>query len=247
MEPDGGSITGPRDLAIVEQIRKEARLSNSAVPVDVFVWAEGEPASRELTKIGGLPYRSADSLWPTDFSGSPLAFVAQLSFVDSRDIFPSIPGDVLLIFGTNHDDVLTEEPGALRFEWVTIPQADLVGVESIAETDWDIASMNAHIHRSMDYPDSVRALDGYDSPETIAVFEGTKIGGAPRWIQYSVNLPGRFLGAVASLNPGISAFPLLNRSDPFKDWSDDLLMFGDLGSLYLFLDGDQIAWTIQNY
>ena len=100
----------------------------------------------------------------------------------------------------------------------------------------------------------------------IPVIEGTKIGGIPRWIQYEEKLPGRFLCALGSVYPvyGIDAdprpYPFTNVEGPLVRGhkvfrtaeevipTDHLLMWGDVGTLFLFLDDCGIIhWTTQCY
>jgi hypothetical protein len=105
-------ITSPCHLCNNEQLRQELDGSQEwgrSVPVDVFVMAQGEPENRYATKIAGLPYRPANLGWPLDEAGDPLLFLAQFNFLDSRDIVPDLPNELLLIFIGND--------GSLRFEW----------------------------------------------------------------------------------------------------------------------------------
>lgn len=58
-ELGGEDISSPFDLYSVEALRDRYQLRiGSPCPTDIFVWAEGEPTRREVTKVGGLPY------WP---------------------------------------------------------------------------------------------------------------------------------------------------------------------------------------
>ena len=85
MEPTGEMITSPHDMVVVELLRQEAfsRSGSSpsahSVPTDVFVFGKGEPASREVTKVGGVPYWPAARPWPASRTGKPLTFVAQFA------------------------------------------------------------------------------------------------------------------------------------------------------------------------
>src|SRR5581483_1820115 len=77
----GRIINGPCDICNNELLRRALRDQydwGAAVPVDVFVMAEGEPEHRDVTKIGGLPYRSAGQNWPVSDEGRPLTFLAQI-------------------------------------------------------------------------------------------------------------------------------------------------------------------------
>lgn len=55
--PAGGAITGPCDIAALEQLRdlSYAHLPDiKRVPTDIFIWSFGETDQRMVTKIGGL-------------------------------------------------------------------------------------------------------------------------------------------------------------------------------------------------
>lgn len=87
MSPGGERITSPHDIAVVEQLRAKAFAGGRcdpgrAIPTDVFVFSLGEPARREVTKVGGLPYRPAADPWPTHPSGRSMTFIGQLCFAD---------------------------------------------------------------------------------------------------------------------------------------------------------------------
>jgi hypothetical protein len=73
--PSGGAITGPCDIAALEQLRdlSYAHLPDiKRVPTDIFIWSFGETDQRMVTNIGGLPYRAANKPWPRSPSGIPL-------------------------------------------------------------------------------------------------------------------------------------------------------------------------------
>ena len=75
--------------------------------------AEGEPTDRHVTKIGGLPYRPAKMPWPTGQDGTPMSFLAQINFANSKDLVGELPGDVLLVFTPDSDGFIE----SLSFEW----------------------------------------------------------------------------------------------------------------------------------
>jgi hypothetical protein len=141
-EPRAGAITSPYDLAVVEQLREEAVASGvrlkQRVPTDVFVFSQGEPDRREVTKVGGLPYWPAGRRWPCTVGGRPLTFVAQFCFTDSRDIVGDLPGDILLIF-LDYECEAIDEKQALRFEWERIGEASLIEQSDIPETGTGIS------------------------------------------------------------------------------------------------------------
>lgn len=268
MQLDIESITGPYDIAVLEQLRAKTYADlpeTTRVPTDVFVWNRGEAPRREVTKIGGLPYREAGRPWPVAPSGTPLNFVAQFCFVDSRDLVPAQVGDLLLVFaegkrwewkdsegwnfkwGDNDDTV-----SAVAFEWVSIGDYPLVTNRAIPTTGWRILPCYAAIHRAWDYPD----VDGFMYPgiaENIpTITEATKIGGLPAWIQHDEELPGEFLCSLGSIFPKITEpYPYINWPEPisYDTWRESgPLMLGDVGMMYLFANsyGD-IRWTAQTH
>jgi Domain of unknown function (DUF1963) len=238
MEPGGEILVGPGSLAINEQLRAEAFPGNhyrgARVATDVFVWARGQPPNPAMTKIGGVPYRPRSSPWPRDREGKPVRFIAQLCFADSRDILGNLPGDVLLIYGD--DDTLLVEPERLAFEWSSLGIGELAFEVPQMAAGETLTPYFGVIHRTEDWPDVLEEIPGrYRRPWLLSVFEGTKIGGLPRFIQDEPTPAGRFLCALGSISANYSAYPLINESEP-RGWSDGDFMIGDMGSLYLFLD-----------
>jgi len=91
----------PISPVLIEHYREQAaqkRQLGSGVGVDRLVLGRGELVRREVTKVGGLPYRPAGTPWPKDNKGQPLEFMVQFSFAESLDIVGDLPGDVLLVF-----------------------------------------------------------------------------------------------------------------------------------------------------
>jgi hypothetical protein len=83
-----------------------------------------------------------------------------------------------------------------------------------------------------------------------AIFEGTKIGGLPKFIQEPPDVSGMFIGAIGSISVSADErHPFVNVADPIGGWSDENdLMIGDMGSLYLFLGADgKIQAVSQSY
>lgn len=265
--PEACIITGPYDIAVLEQLREEAFATLpdiERVPTDVFVWYRGEPEQRAVTKIGGLPYRSAGKPWPAAASGTPLNFVAQFCFADSRDIIPTLPGDLLLIFiegkqwGTGEDDYdffwgdYDEQDSEVIFEWVTLGNFPLTTPTEVPQTHWKIMPCYAAIHRTWDYP----TVDGFAyrhiAQHIPTVFEATKIGGICPWVQDEEDIPGTYLCTLSSTHPDITeSFPLLNVPEPihYEAWRQNHpLMIGDVGLMNMFINsyGD-LRWTAQGH
>ncbi len=253
VSPGGERVTGPHDIAVVEQLRDEVfshELRRQRVPTDIFIFNRGEPSRREVTKVGGLPYRSTERPWPHSASSSPMTFIAQFCFVDSQDIVGQLPGDVLLIFG-DPDNLWDNDNLALVFEWVRLGEPGLIPAEAVPQTDWFIEPCFGSIYRTWDYLDTDELFVGYQRSYLIPVLEGTKIGGIPRWIQGSEDIQGRFICALGSIDPqlyGQRPFPFINVPDMLDSHEDNYLQWGDSGSLYIFLDLDgQLRWAMQYY
>ncbi len=240
-QPEPEFISGPRDIAILEQLRSEVfqnSIPYERLTTDVFVWSRGEPERREVTKIGGLPYRSSAKPWPVDVSGKPMTFLAQICFSDSRDLVPALPGDVLLIFAMTEEwqrgnnDVSWGHADALAFEWMALGNAPLVAAQEIPDTGLPYLPCYGTIYRTWDAELAPNNLDHPlpdDDAELLgdcAVVDGTKIGGIAPWLDDLdvVHLdgkthlpPGEYLCALASLMPDISVpFALLNLPDPVE-------------------------------
>lgn len=275
MSPEGAIVVGPRDIAVNEQLRREGfgeDVPRNGVGTDVFAWGKGEPPLAYLTKIGGIPFRDRNKPWPRESDGRTRLFLAQLSFVDSRERFSKrLPGDLLLFFSdaASDDGVVTEwvsadEPSPLRpsdvppeFLRPTLPK-DFVphpawGDKPLPKS-WTepLVVLHGFLHRSYDYPGAEAQLGAYGRPWNLAVFEGTKIGGVPRFIQGSERGADDFLGALGSVSVATDQrFPWVNE-ERARTWSENmsenLLGFGDMGSLYLFqrmFDG--VHATMQSY
>jgi hypothetical protein len=263
--PEVDSISGPYDIAVLEQLREASYahlLEIERVPTDVFVWSRGEPNQRAITKIGGLPYRIARKSWPIAQSGMPMTFAAQLCFVDSYTITPPLPGDVLLIFteAKNWGDEAkplydfmgeSENDSFLLFEWTSLTTLPLVMQEDIPETGLQIMPCYGSIHRTWDYAH----VDGYAYPDIAhyipPVLEATKIGGiCPRQDEERQNTEGYFCSLSSLSNEIYQPFPFLNVPETisWKEWQHSHpLKIGDVGLINLFLNHDgNVRWTFHD-
>lgn len=255
-EPGGDVVTDAAQLAILEQLRREAAASTSLrteVPTDVFVFWPGETESRAATKIGGLPYWPACRPWPHTGDGHILGFIAQVSFVDSIDIVAPLPGDLLLVFGRIEmfiDDLRLDdpkyywrdwnEPDQFHFEWVNIGTLPLIRTCEHPLNSRALYPYWAQRWRTGDFQDSTDVFNQYKREDRLQVVHGTKIGGIPPWIQGDPNLPGRFLCCLWSLSP---FYDFLDRAPPL--WRVDRkygdpgdLTFDDGGAMFITIDGD---------
>jgi hypothetical protein len=264
-KPDDFNITGPRSIAVIEQLREETFASLPGIermPTDIFILSRGEPAQRAVTKISGLPYRAAGKPWPMTPSGTPMNFVAQFCFVDSHDLVPQLPGDLLLIFvegkeWRQHRNVGYDwiwgygdhRDSAVAFEWVSLGNFPLITLEEIPKTPWSLTPFYGTLYRTWDYPNA----DGFAYPEVAdhiaTTLEAMKIGGdyPSPWI------PQEDLGAyLCTLNTVFcedDTYPFLNVPEPvsFEEWragSSFPLQIGDMGLMNVFLAADgSIRWA----
>jgi hypothetical protein len=252
---DAEIITSPSDLCINEQLRVAVRDQydwGRALPIDVFVMAEGEPPDRHVTKIGGLPYRPREIPWPAGPYGFNAVFLGQFCFSDSEDIVGKLPGDVLLIFG------ILPETGYkycedVRFEWYPLGLHDLVRAAQVPPQPWSFQPCYGYRFRTTAFPDAPQKHhpDEYpvvngcavQSPYLLPRYQATQIGRAPYFIQDSAReMFGRPLCALNSSQPAVDvAYPFINRSEPIpllEFPTDEWLMFGDTGCLYVSFDDD---------
>lgn len=250
MRPKPQMIAGPRDIAVLEQLRDEfdmARYSKLQVDCDVFAFAQGHAPDPRMTRTGGRPFWTSNASWPTDSNGNPMMFIGQLCFVDSRDVVAaSLPGDILSLF-------MPVDPGE-RYEWYEPDQYQYVW-QSVSEPDRSkelqaptfsqpIEEVFAVRHRTMDFElrDQADALylPNRDMVDC-AIVEGTKIGGLPHWQQDPEDVEGVFLGSISSVHVVPEhEWPLLNRQHvTYKScFATNYLMFGDVGLINLFLKED---------
>ena len=252
----GEIITGPGHICNNEHLRCEMQDEfewGRAVPVDIFVMANGEPEHRWATKIGGLPYRSADEDWPTTADGKPLTFVGQFNFSDSKDIVGELPSDLLLIFSDNSDGPF--DP--IHFEWQPLGLTELIHRPQLPRLLYDLPPCYGHVFRTANFPavkrrvpsdieqaPMCRGLEVWSS-YFVPNYQATQIGGAPYFIQKDDDcLPGRIVCTISSPMPDQhSAYPWLNHPEPLQPegkWSFDhkYLMIGDAGCIYISIGDD---------
>ena len=117
---DGSSADG---LARLEHSRRalDGKFdAGTSVPIDLFLWRREADSQGPVTRVGGVPFRDASKPWPVDRMGEERPFLAQLSFVDSRDIFKrALPGDVLCIYAECPDGTINDPESEVAFEWVS--------------------------------------------------------------------------------------------------------------------------------
>jgi hypothetical protein len=269
--------TRPIDLAIAEQMRRRAaRLGplGPSVPVDVFVFARGEPERRRGTKIGGLPYRPRGLAWPMREDGVSMTFLAQFDFSASKDHVHGLPGDVLLLF-TRDEALYTdddENPPYFHFEWQRADLTDLVPPEEVPPPTWVFPKCYGARYRTVDYKDEhlvaqrifqlagrMNSNEASDEQtrRAIARLPGTKIGGLPfcpnpGWQGDVRDRNERMICALADIEPWTNEpFPWLGKDHSIQPDSrilgpEDFLLWRDGCQMNFALDDQQqIRWDVQ--
>jgi len=262
-------ITSPRHACINEQLRREVADQldwGRPVPVDIFVMADGEPAHRWVTKVGGLPYRPAAKPWPEDPDGQRLTFIAQFCFAASKDLSGDLPGDVLLAFGGPSGDDLSE----LVLEWHPLGLTDLVSPKQLPVQHWRIHACYGVRFRTAGYLEAKRK-EGFgdskyltcrgievSSEYLLPQYQAMQIGRAPFYVQGDPHLPGMPLCVICSVCPDPHGpYPWVNRPEPLyseedwgRIWTDNhgFLQIGDAGCIYISIDDNyQLHFSEQYY
>lgn len=264
--PQLSPIVSPLTLGYVEQYRAQQKIAErgwETTPVDVFVWALGDAPQRTFTKVGGDPYRRADLPWPkiqpaTDpypvNEGATMTFLAQFNFAGSRDLFPQLPGDLLLIFA---EDETFSRPEGVYCEWqsLDIPEEELIPPKEVPTPAWDFVTCHGFRHRTVDY----RGKASNDSQSTVAkvaTMDATKIGGYPNLLQTTnEEFDGRlhdtgtiFLAQLRSIFPHSDEYyPWMNHYEPMTlDRQDQYLSLVDDGTLYFRLNPQgEVTWEFE--
>ena len=270
--PSGQIVTSPVHLTVVELLRRQVVSDPSSAPgakqVDVFVLASGEPRAPYLTKFGGVPFRSRHKPWPRTGAGRALGFVGQVSFVDSRDLVEDLPGDVLLVFA---DAEAPLSPSEYLLEWVRLDEANPMSKMDMPNVTFTVRPgrmamkrgaqpevrafepfvCHGVIHRTVDLAGMDDLFRAYPYGKRLSVIEGTKIGGIPHAIQTGLDVTGRFLASVASIQPAAEvSYPWVNDATTLSltarrgmsTWK-----LGDMGSLYVFDAGGLPRLELQSY
>ena len=229
--PPRDMVMGPVDYAMLERARSEhAILTPAAVPTDVFLLGTGEPENRATTKLGGLPYLPASRPWP-ERRGTTADFYGQLNFLDSREIVPETPGDVLLVFRFHDLDHSSWDEQLYEFIWVDVEEQELIPAERVrhsvngATDPWP--AVQTYRVRSFDDDQELERVRGNESiPGHVLSACATKIGGVPtdRQSIWRPEVPDdwRFLGQFAAHFPRMDVpYPAVNHPAPIRTLSPE--------------------------
>jgi hypothetical protein len=271
----GFSITGPCDIVRLEDLRQQVarhRAPGRTVPTDVFIMGRGPGERRDMTKVGGVPYRPTRKTWPEGEGGRPMTFLAQYCFAGSRDIVGDLPGDVLLVFAEDYSFCVDGPQDFLHFEWYPLGIEKLISRRSIPKRDepWEFVECYGLRHRTVDYVSDVpgKVLCRLVSKEVLSTYpidfaraefsriRAMKIAGLPVRDPrpYSQSAPGRgtrLLCSLSTISPLHEApYPWLNEAGPLdfrtsmrRDMNVDL-RDGFLMNFYIKRNGE-ITWSIR--
>lgn len=253
----GQDVTGPRSLAIVEQIRRQAGMSrfcDKSCPADVFVIGIGEPDEPWCTRIGGIPFRPVGKIWPRDKGGNNMTFLAQFDFRQSMDLFSDLPGDILQVFTKEYRIPDDMDPDFLRFEWLKRNEISNCEKNMPEELEKPVPSFFGIRYRTVDYHDDTGTASGIrnyinsEYPDEIATacrFFGLKIGGLPSWVWMNNIFQSQrtLLCTITTIIPDLDiAYPFINRIEEFSSKKDIQSLgkwsffYSPTVAIYLFLD-----------
>ncbi len=112
--------------SVLDRLTARCTPVDGSVPTDAFFLDRGRAPDPIMTRVGGIPYWPKHRPWPVDSHGDPMVFVAQINFSDSHDLLDTLPGELLVIFREQRDD--------LHGFWLAANLSDVVGPEDIPET-----------------------------------------------------------------------------------------------------------------
>ena len=225
-------------------------------PAHYLLYAQGEPDTREQSRIGGLPYRPRCLPWPMDVQGHPKEFVCQIDFSDSRRLLPELPGEIMLLFAS--EDGMGDEPFTL--EWYPPGLTGLMSVGDLPRFHFTFPmvqheSVFCYLYETFDFPEAETRIRGtpFEAWESFGVPCGSKIAG----VCESAVPESQHIFTLESIRLLFGQpFPFANR----KDWEPDsvfgrlcskigrrlrelrgarnpcydILMIGDLGRIHVF-------------
>lgn len=245
-------VASPYDVWSLERARRdfEARRMHrdhaQRLEADAFVWASGAPPHPAVTRLGGVPYMPKTTVWPAR-DGVVAQFYAQLNFLDSKDLVPDLPGEVLLVFRYNASEWTSWDRDLYEFRWVDVDDRAALHDESTipSEGNDEDSQLYGVRWRSFDDPsllDWIRRSPEL-SPHLHSIY-ATKAGGMPSDRQ-SISPPEtpaqwRFLGQIAGTWPPTRVpFPAVDHQEPVEvgDATYEALSHGPGdGILCLYLD-----------
>jgi hypothetical protein len=253
---DSCLVVSPMDLSQrerhLEEILKSETLEDF-VECDALIFGYGDTECLTNTKVGGVPYWPAWKPWPEADNGQQLEFLVQINFNGSKDLMPVLPGNILSIFVKENG---YELPGAYWF-WQDIdPERKNLAVDELPTIDRPMVATPAFVVacRTREFPKLMLAPGTKFSEhwEHLGIMRGSKIGGLPCFFSDTQPMSsGRFLAAIHSLrHPTGQPWPFVNHEKPLTPEQlggigvsggcgcHDTVMFGDQGTIYIYLEDD---------
>jgi hypothetical protein len=231
------------------------------VPADLFVWNWGDAPDRRTTKLGGAPFWPKGRRWPRicdvdedSHDKEPLTYVGQICFADSRDIFPDLPKDMLILL------TLGEGYGSIMGFWIDLDIGPLINPSRAPKSGWEPTPLHASLYRTVDYGtipwEELKERGLSSRTQAFNYRTSSKIGGlspdlGAEYVQeegetdqeYSAKcqridteLQSRYLASLYSVERGFIGFPdgtILSKKD-----SRRILQVADCGGMTFYRDGD---------
>lgn len=190
---------GPTGPVLIESSREKYFKHHdrpTPVPTDIFLLAKGEPPDRDVTKVGGLPYRPRGKPWPEG-----MTFLCQFRLTESKDITGDLPGDILLIFRDfDYADSYT-------YEWYDLGLKELIPAEEVPKSPEPFFVGWGVKHRTCDY----REQDSFPDDFEFYAWGPIKVGGAGIVVPGVSTQDVRLTIAVSSITPPpLDPFPWVN-------------------------------------
>ena len=214
-EVDGfSSLISPVHAIQYEKLLRASIPSGAEkVPVDIFIFGQGRPSARPLTKIGGAPFRPKKLAWPLR-AGIALDFIGQLCFIDSFDIVSKEDcyGEVLLVF---------KDPTCSFYylEW----QSAKVQEEICSKVEARGTVFEEYFGQRWRTIDLIHGTDNFN-----LISQGIKIGGVVPSNEHGYT--GHLLGSITSFEPAFDCeFPFVNVKKPLNlsEWDKNRTLLID--------------------
>ena len=267
------NLFSPREVALREnQLRLVLRELDPGprIPAQYLLYGAATAATREQSRIGGLPYRPRDLEWPKDRDGRPKEFVCQIDLSDSSRLLPELPGQIMLLFASDEEG----SDDAFTLEWYPLGLRDLVSSRDLPKFNFTFpmvrgAPVSCYLYETFDYPEATNRTRGtrFEKWNSFGMPCGAKIGGFCKSstpenqhiltlesIRFIVDEPYPFVRRKIK-NPRSALDRLfwkvagsIRRATGVRNRCYDILMIGDLGRIHVFKDATgQFLVTGESY
>lgn len=172
-----------REKVTIENPHNGVRTAN-----DIVFWTSVPPSKPYLTRTGGAPFRDAHLPWPQKH-GVDLTFIGQICFLDSIDLLPPLPGNLLLMFASHLNEITEGGPDdketGLYLEWVTISEIKDPITEGDCPATFPVPKYSGVLHRYFDW-----RFDTLESSGIMAKFASLDRGELPFYVNSSITKIG---------------------------------------------------------